>query len=146
MAVFMLENWCLKSGNPDETPAGREILQECLAVADLLLQKNRAYGNSALEPLRVFSKADSEEQIRVRLDDKLSRLMRGQGKEWEDVEQDIMGYLILLRIARRRESERAFPDPQPVVPVQGDGESDADFLARRAIVAEYDAHRRGGAL
>ncbi|MCK7581080.1 MAG: hypothetical protein MZV65_39750 [Chromatiales bacterium] len=77
------------------------IRQECAMLRDVLLSKNAKYGNSALEPVRVFSKADPVEQIRVRLDDKLSRLMRGQGIEDEDVELDLMGYLILLRVARR---------------------------------------------
>lgn len=82
----------------------RMIAEECEALRDLLVEKNRAYGNSALEPLRIFSKADTEEQIRVRLDDKLSRLARGSAAG-EDVERDLMGYLVLLRVARRmRES------------------------------------------
>lgn len=76
------------------------IAEECYRLRDLLHQKNTAYGNSALDPVRIFSKADTEEQIRVRLDDKLSRLSRGSAAG-EDVELDIMGYLILLRVARR---------------------------------------------
>lgn len=76
------------------------IADECYALRDLLIEKNLAYGNSALDPLRVFSKADPEEQIRVRLDDKLSRLSRGSAAG-EDVEKDLLGYLILLRVARR---------------------------------------------
>lgn len=40
------------------------------------------------------------EQIRVRLDDKLSRLARGSAAG-EDVELDLLGYLILLRVARK---------------------------------------------
>jgi hypothetical protein len=77
------------------------ILQECGALCEMLLAKNAKYGNSALEPIRCFSRADPLEQIRVRIDDKLSRIMRGQGIEDEDVELDLMGYLVLLRIARR---------------------------------------------
>jgi hypothetical protein len=50
--------------------------------------------------VRIFSKADPEEQIRVRIDDKLSRLARGHDAG-EDVILDLLGYLILLRIARR---------------------------------------------
>jgi hypothetical protein len=38
------------------------------------------------------------EQINVRLDDKLSRLMRGHAAG-EDVEWDLMGYLVLKRVA-----------------------------------------------
>ena len=76
------------------------IAEECMLLRTMLIEKNRAYGNSAISPLRVFSKADPEEQIRVRLDDKLSRLMRGSAAG-EDVELDLMGYLILLRVARK---------------------------------------------
>ena len=75
------------------------IAEECANLRDLLIAKNRAYGNSALDPLRVFSRASTEEQIRVRLDDKLSRLARGQAAG-EDPELDILGYLILLRVHR----------------------------------------------
>lgn len=77
------------------------IAAECDALKAMLLAKNARYGNSALDPVRVFSRASTEEQIRVRLDDKLSRLMRGQGLETEDVEADLMGYLVLLRVHRK---------------------------------------------
>jgi hypothetical protein len=76
------------------------IAEECLLLKTMLIEKNRAYGNSAIEPLRIFSKSDNEEQIRVRLDDKLSRLMRGSAAG-EDVELDLMGYLVLLRVVRK---------------------------------------------
>jgi hypothetical protein len=76
------------------------IAEECYTLRDLLIAKNAAYGNSALQPLRIMSRADPEEQIRVRIDDKLSRLARGDDAG-EDVIQDLLGYLILLRIARR---------------------------------------------
>lgn len=82
------------------TPMQRLIAQECNKIRDMLLEKNRKYGNSALDPVRIFSKAPTDEQIKVRLDDKLSRLSRGQGAG-EDVEFDLMGYLILLRCWRR---------------------------------------------
>jgi hypothetical protein len=76
------------------------IEEECMLLKELLLRKNAAYGNSALDPVRIFSKASIEEQILVRLDDKLSRLARGS-LAGEDVEQDIMGYLVLLRVGRK---------------------------------------------
>lgn len=76
------------------------IAEECDAIKAMLLAKNKAYGNSALEPVRIFSKAPTDEQIRVRLDDKLSRLARGSAAG-EDVEADIIGYLVLLRVSRR---------------------------------------------
>ena len=80
-----------------------EVLTELRA---LLIAKNNAYGDSALSPVRVFSRADPVEQIRVRLDDKLSRLMRGQDAG-EDTRLDFLGYLVLERIALRRRDHAA---------------------------------------
>lgn len=83
-------------------PAAREILQVCMDdLAEFLIGKNKAYGNSALEPLRAVSKADPAEQIRVRIDDKLSRLVRGQAGG-EDALKDLVGYWVLLRVLERR--------------------------------------------
>jgi hypothetical protein len=78
----------------------RLIADECDALKAMLLEKNRCYGSSALDPVRIFSKADPVEQILVRLDDKLSRIARGSAAG-EDVEFDLVGYLILLRVARQ---------------------------------------------
>ena len=78
------------------------IAEECDAIKELLLRKNKEYGNSAIQPKRMFSNASPVEQIRVRIDDKLSRIStRGDKKILEDTEQDLMGYLILLRVAKR---------------------------------------------
>ena len=74
------------------------VLEE---VQNMLIEKNRAYGDSALNPLRVFSRASSEEQLRVRIDDKLSRLARGSDAG-EDTIKDLIGYLVLLRVAQKR--------------------------------------------
>jgi hypothetical protein len=91
---------CSTCGKGKLTPTQQAIQEECQALATLLIEKNRAYGDSAISPIRIFSKADSEEQIKVRLDDKLSRLARGSAAG-EDVELDLMGYLVLLRVARK---------------------------------------------
>lgn len=69
-------------------------------LADLLIAKNKKYGNSALEPKRIFSKASAVEQILVRIDDKLSRMANQDGTDDEDVIEDLMGYLVLLKIAK----------------------------------------------
>ncbi len=76
------------------------IGEECDAIKKLLREKNLAYGNSAIDPVRIFSKASAEEQILVRLDDKVSRLVRGEAAG-EDVLLDLVGYIVLLRVARR---------------------------------------------
>lgn len=83
-----------------ENPVRAAIIAECEALKAMLLAKNAAYGNSAIDPVRVFSKASPEEQIRVRLDDKLSRLARGHDAG-EDTELDLCGYIMLLRVLRR---------------------------------------------
>jgi hypothetical protein len=70
-------------------------------IVDLLISKNEAYGNSALDPVRVFSKADNIEQLNVRIDDKLSRLARGKDAG-EDVIKDLLGYLLLYRVQQKR--------------------------------------------
>lgn len=77
------------------------IAIECDQLREMLLEKNRRYGNSALDPVRLFSRADPVEQILVRIDDKLSRLRAMEPDDTEDVEHDLMGYLVLLRIARK---------------------------------------------
>lgn len=77
----------------------KAILDECNRVADLLIKKNRAYGNSALEPVRIFSSSDAVEQLKVRIDDKLSRFVRGNDTFKENDLDDLMGYLVLLSIA-----------------------------------------------
>lgn len=66
----------------------------------MLLDKNRKYGNSALEPIRVFSQASADEQLLVRMDDKLSRIRTATADDAEDAHLDLMGYLLLHRISR----------------------------------------------
>jgi hypothetical protein len=67
----------------------------------MLVEKNRRYGNSALEPIRVFSRADPFEQLRVRMDDKLSRIRSAQADDDEDVINDLLGYLLIYKVAQR---------------------------------------------
>ncbi|NCC31208.1 MAG: hypothetical protein EOM24_04185 [Chloroflexia bacterium] len=78
-----------------------QIEAKCNELKELLLQKNRSYGDSALDPLRVFSRADPVEQLLVRIDDKLSRIARGRAEDGiqEDTVMDLAGYLVLLMIA-----------------------------------------------
>ena len=82
-----------------------DIATICDEVKELLLLKNRKYGDSAINPVRVFSKSDSLEQIRVRIDDKLSRLRNQQNDEDEDVITDLLGYLILYKVALLRKND-----------------------------------------
>jgi hypothetical protein len=79
------------------TPRERAILDVIDQLGALLIKKNRSYGDSALNPVRIFSKSDPLEQLRVRIDDKLSRLARGHEID-EDTLLDLIGYLVMLKI------------------------------------------------
>jgi len=75
-----------------------KITKTCDGMARLLIGKNERYGNSALEPLRVFSQADPAAGILVRLDDKLSRIKYASNNDKPLRKNDIIdmiGYLIL---------------------------------------------------
>ena len=75
-------------------------------VRDMLIQKNEAYGNSALKPITVFSKGNSAESLCARIDDKLARIQNvGITDETEDTLFDLAGYLILLIIALKTEEQ-----------------------------------------
>jgi len=80
----------------------KEKIKEVSArVYKMLVEKNEAYGNSALEPINVFSKGNATESLCARIDDKLSRIKnRGFGDATEDTLFDLCGYLILLIISK----------------------------------------------
>jgi len=79
----------------------------CNEIRDLLLAKNKAYGDSALEPDNIFSKLDSAQAICARIDDKLSRIKNvGLNDKTEDTLDDLIGYLILLKISREQDGSK----------------------------------------
>jgi hypothetical protein len=78
-----------------------QIVAATAKVRELLLDKNDAYGDSALSPLNIFSTANAEYGIRIRIDDKLKRIKNvGLDARTEDTLLDLAGYFILLLIAR----------------------------------------------
>jgi hypothetical protein len=81
-----------------------QIYEICNEIAEFLVEKNNKYGNSVLEPVRIFSKSSIEEQVAVRMDDKLSRIANRQDNEDEDPYADLIGYLILDQVRRRLEN------------------------------------------
>ena len=85
-----------------------EIAAVCDDVKELLLYKNKKYGNSALEPSRIFSKSSAVEQLLVRIDDKINRIQKGAGLigEDEDVIMDLIGYLVLLKIGLKNQADQ----------------------------------------
>ena len=66
----------------------------------MLIEKNISYGNSALDPVRIFSTADSTEQLKVRIDDKLNRVKNNQGYAGDNDIDDLIGYLVLYKISK----------------------------------------------
>jgi hypothetical protein len=89
-----------------------DIASVCDELKELLLNKNRKYGDSALNPVRIFSKASTLEQLKVRMDDKLSRLRNAQDDDDEDPTTDLIGYLVLYKVAlmqQRRVSYSVVP-------------------------------------
>lgn len=84
-----------------DAPSGQKILDKCLDVAEMLIKKNISYGDSALNPMRLFASSDSVEQLKVRIDDKLNRIKNAQGFAGDNDIDDLIGYLILLKIANQ---------------------------------------------
>ena len=83
-----------------ESRFDESVWDTLIGIFSMLVTKNRKYGDSALNPVRIFSKASNIEQLKVRLDDKLSRIKNAQDDEDEDVIADLIGYLVLLTIAK----------------------------------------------
>lgn len=84
-----------------DAPSGHKIITECLEIAEMLIKKNISYGDSALNPTRLFAQSDSREQLKVRIDDKLNRIKNSQGFAGDNDVDDLIGYLILLKIANK---------------------------------------------
>ena len=73
-------------------------------VIDLLLEKNKAYGDTANDPPKIFSKLSAKEGILARIDDKLSRIKQvGINDKTEDTMLDLIGYLILYRVQIKKD-------------------------------------------
>ena len=87
----------------------RQVGQE---VIDLLCEKNRSYGGSAFSPIRIFSKLSPEEAVKIRIDDKLCRIIGGREDAFgEDAIKDLIGYLIILLTLRRMKNETENDSP-----------------------------------
>lgn len=80
---------------------GREVVM-------LLIEKNKAYGDTANHPPQIFSKLSAKEGLLARIDDKLSRIKKlgfEDPTRSEDTLKDLIGYLILLKVQIVKEEE-----------------------------------------
>jgi len=77
---------------------GKNILNQCLDIAKLLLRKNKKYDNSAFESVNIFSNQNAVEKVRGRIDSKIKRIQKSDPDDQEDSIMDLIGYLIILKI------------------------------------------------
>lgn len=94
---------CDKKDPYGEVPTQHKIREITDAMKDLLLYKNQKYGDSAINPIEIFTKhlktADTKTAaILVRIDDKLSRVKNADTLRKNDI-CDLIGYLTLLNVA-----------------------------------------------
>lgn len=82
------------------TPFEYAVRNELYRLGTMLIEKNKSYGNSVFDPVRIFSRAHPLDQIMVRLDDKLSRFRSAQSWPGDDNIDDIIGYLVLFKVAQ----------------------------------------------
>ena len=81
----------------------QDIQRICDNTKNLLIKKNEAYGDSALNPLGIFGNGDAVVSLGARMDDKLMRLKSlGINKDSVDTLYDLHGYITLLIIALER--------------------------------------------
>ena len=94
------------------TDVQQAIIDECDFVKEHLLAKNRAYGNSFADPVQIFAKSSPMEQLNVRIDDKIKRLLNkdvaAKRRVKEDTVLDLVGYLILKRVLKKISRKRPF--------------------------------------
>ena len=93
----------LQSGSDydiDTSSFGKDLFKINREITELLINKNKAYGNTALNPTNTFSKLNSTEALCARIDDKLARIKnKGINDETEDTVNDLIGYLLLLKMS-----------------------------------------------
>jgi hypothetical protein len=75
-------------------------------IGTLLSEKNQAYGDSAVKPVNIFSKGNAVDSLCARIDDKIMRIKnKGINDKTEDTVSDLIGYLILLKIALKKNND-----------------------------------------
>lgn len=87
----------------------RDIIAFGVMLTDLVLRKNQRYGNSAIDPVSVFATGlTPRERMAVRMDDKINRIVHGQGTHADDGENpvvDLAGYLLLMLVSEHRDAK-----------------------------------------
>ena len=85
-------------------------------IIGLLISKNEAYGDSATNPVNIFSDGNPVDSLCARIDDKISRIaQKGIYDKTEDTVKDLVGYLILLLVALKDQEEKDKAEPSETV-------------------------------
>lgn len=88
------------------TDTQQKLIDVLNGMKSLLLYKNRKYGDSAINPKKIFYKGDSTNSILIRLDDKIGRVMSNpDDKPRVNDVADIIGYCTLLLVSMNVTSE-----------------------------------------
>ena len=74
-----------------------EIRKKCDEIRDLLIEKNKSYGNSVFDKGVLFN-VDPMYAIQARINDKLNRIKNSNTYLSENDLMDVTGYLILLQV------------------------------------------------
>lgn len=108
-----------KASTKEEAPMSKsqESIAEIIdATKDLLLYKNKMYGDAALNPIGIFTAhiktvPANTASILVRLDDKLGRVKNAPALRINDI-SDIIGYctLLLVSMGATKEDIEKFKD------------------------------------
>lgn len=113
VSAMTLANQINQSPWGDLPPTQQKIHEILGAMTDLLLYKNQKYGDSAINPKKIFYKGDSTNSILIRLDDKIGRIMSNtEEKPRVNDVADIIGYctLLLISMGVTREDIAKFKD------------------------------------
>ena len=136
---------------PPSRDAGfaREVSAELEKFGSILIEKNNAYGDSALNPMGVLVKVVMHHykidlplevvnllSLAARGDDKLARISKGTAFFDSDARatDDLQGYLMLLNIAMKRVDKKLAADPKSedhAEAVRLDTVSDREVLTAR---------------
>lgn len=94
------DNVFAKDNSSNESETQQKIRDITNAIQDLLLYKNKMYGDSALNPNNIYYKGNSTNSILIRIDDKIGRIKNNPDKTPRVNDTlDVIGYQILLLIS-----------------------------------------------
>lgn len=91
-----------------ENDSADRIKRKFDSIRDLVLEKNRLYGDAALNPYSVFSKISPADRLRSRIDEKISRYRNHKAGDLESPLVDLVGCLVLLILAEEDERQKTW--------------------------------------